>query len=200
MDTNSLLEQFEPYQALLFDLDGTLADTMPLHYQACQEVCNPLGFEFPLDFFHDQAGIPTKQVFINLMKKLNLPHDGISLAVQKEKRFIELIPLVKPMEFSLALIKKFGHLKKIAIGSGGERITVIKTLEALNLDVDYHSIITADDVQHHKPHPETFMKCAEACGIPPSKCVVLEDGILGMQAANTAQMDCFDIVKMTFFR
>ena len=200
LDTKTLHDLFKSYQLLIFDLDGTLADTMPLHYQACQEVCQPLGFDFPLDFFYEQAGIPTQQVFINLMSKLGLKHDGVALAKEKEKRFQALIPQVKPLPFSLKLLEHFKEEKKIAIRSGGERITVLKTLEALNLKVKYDAIVTADDVMEHKPRPETFLKCAEITNIEPAHCIVLEDGLQGMIAAKAAEMDCFDVIRMEFFR
>ena len=79
----------EKYKALIFDLDGTLADTMPLHYKACQLVCNEKGFDFPEDYFYQEAGKPTIEVFQNLMIKLGKDFDGKILGKAKEKQFLD---------------------------------------------------------------------------------------------------------------
>ena len=181
------------YKALIFDLDGTLADTMPLHYQASQDICNKYGFDFPLDYFYSQAGRPTVDVFVDLIKILNLNLDGKDIAHQKEIRFLELLPQVKPIQkvYEIAL-ENYGK-KAMAIGSGGDRKTVELTLETLNCKHLFSAIVSANDVQNHKPFPETFLRCAELMGVNPKNCIVFEDGPPGIVAAKAAGMAVIDI-------
>ena len=188
----------ESTKAIIFDLDGTLADTMPLHYQACQIVCNAKGFDFPLDYFIEKAGIPTIEVFEMLMKDLNLPHDGVALGQEKEAAVLTLVPTVKPIapvyEFALAMKGKL----PMAIGSGGQRITVDLTLQALDMIDFFDAVVSCDDVDHHKPHPDTFLAGALQMGVAPEGCVVLEDGDPGIEAAKKAGMNYIDI--RTFYQ
>lgn len=182
-----------PYQGIIFDLDGTIADTMPLHYQASQEVCHEYGFDFPLTFFLSEAGRPTVEVFIDLMSMLQNGLDGKKLAAAKEKRFMELLHQVKPIEEVLAVAEFYHHKLPLAIGSGGDKKAVMQTLENLGIKNMFDSIVSADDVTKHKPFPDTFLTCAHEMGVLPEKCVVFEDGPPGITAAKRAKMGVIDV-------
>ncbi|MFL2582598.1 MAG: HAD family hydrolase [Flavobacteriales bacterium] len=182
------------FKAFIFDLDGTLADTMSVHYKACQLVCNRNGFDFPEDYFYQEAGKPTLEVFRNLILKLGIKGiDGNELGQEKEKKFLELIPSVKPVKFVSQIAKKYKGKIPMAIGSGGQRNTVELTLTAIGFDDFFDSIVTCDDVEYHKPHPETFLKAALEMGVEPHECVVFEDGDPGLEAAKTAGMMTIDV-------
>lgn len=182
------------FKAFIFDLDGTLADTMSVHYKACQLVCNRKGFDFPEDYFYQEAGKPTLEVFRNLILKLGIKGiDGNELGQEKEKKFLELIPSVKPVKFVSQIAKKYKGKIPMAIGSGGQRNTVELTLTAIGFDDFFDSIVTCDDVEYHKPHPETFLKAALEMGVEPHECVVFEDGDPGLEAAKTAGMMTIDV-------
>ncbi|MFT6716173.1 MAG: beta-phosphoglucomutase-like phosphatase (HAD superfamily) [Saprospiraceae bacterium] len=182
-----------PYEGIIFDLDGTIADTMPLHYQASQEICNEHGFDFPLNFFFSEAGRPTIDVFIDLMKSLGNGLDGKALAIAKEKRFLELLPSVKPVEKVLAVAKHYHNKIPLAIGSGGQRKAVEQTLDTLGITNLFTSIVSADDVTKHKPYPDTFIKCAFEINVDPNKCIVFEDGPPGIVAAKSASMGVVNV-------
>lgn len=188
-----MIDLVKPYKGIIFDLDGTIADTMPIHYQASQEICNEYGFDFPLNYFFSEAGRPTVDVFVDLMKILNNGLDGKILATAKEKRFIELLPTVKPVVQVLAVAKHYYKKIPLAIGSGGQRLAVEKTLDTLGIKDLFDSIVSADDVTKHKPHPDTFIKCAQEIGIQPNKCIVFEDGPPGIVAARKANMGVIDV-------
>jgi beta-phosphoglucomutase-like phosphatase (HAD superfamily) len=190
-----VIDLVRPYKGIIFDLDGTIADTMPIHYQASQEICNEYGFDFPLSYFFSEAGRPTIDVFVDLMKILNNGLDGKKLAIAKEKRFIELLPTVKPVEQVLEVAKYYYDKIPLAIGSGGQRVAVEKTLETLGIKQLFTSIVSADDVSKHKPYPDTFIKCAQEIGIQPNKCIVFEDGPPGIVAAIKANMGVVDVNK-----
>jgi len=182
-----------PYKGIVFDLDGTIADTMPLHYQASQEICNEHGFDFPLSYFLSEAGRPTIDVFVDLMKILGNDLDGKKLATDKERRFLELLPTVNPIKEVMAVANHYYNKIPLAIGSGGQRKAVEETLNTLGITHLFASIVSADDVKKHKPHPDTFIKCAQEIGIPANQCIVFEDGPPGIVAAKKAQMGVVDI-------
>lgn len=181
------------YKALIFDLDGTLANTMPVHYKACQIVCNKYGFNFPEDFFYDQAGKPTLEVFKLLIKKLDKNLDATALGTEKEIVFLSLIHEVEP----LSLIADVAVLNKgkvpMAIGSGSQRKSVDLTLEAIGMSNYFDVVVSCDDVNKFKPHPETFLKAAAQMNVSPKDCIVFEDGDLGIEAAKKAGMVVIDI-------
>lgn len=188
-----MIELVKNYEALIFDLDGTLADTMPLHYQASQEICNKYGFDFPIDYFYSQAGRPTVDVFVDLIKILKLNVDGKDLAHQKEKLFIQLLPTVKPLQKVYEVALAYYGKKPMAIGSGGDRKAVELTLETIKSTHLFKAIVSANDVTKHKPHPDTFLRCAEIMGVNPNNCVVFEDGSPGIVAAKAAGMGVIDV-------
>ena len=181
------------YKALIFDLDGTLADTMPVHYKACQIVCNKYGFDFPEDFFYAEAGKPTLAVFELLIKKLGKDLDGSLLGIEKEAVFLSLIHEVKPLDL-IAEIAVFNKGKvPIAIGSGGQRRSVDLTLEAIGMANYFDVIVSCDDVKKFKPNPETFIKAATQMNVAPKDCLVFEDGDLGINAARNGGMMVVDV-------
>ncbi len=194
-DKQNMIELVKNFEGLIFDLDGTLADTMPLHYQASQDICNKYGFDFPIDYFYAQAGRPTVDVFVDLIKLLNLPLDGEDIAHQKERRFLELIPSIKPIQKVYDVALAYFGKKPLAIGSGGDRKTVELTLECLNATHLFSAIVSANDVKKHKPHPDTFLRGAEIMGVNPKNCVVFEDADPGILAAKAAGMAVIDVRK-----
>ena len=181
------------YKALIFDLDGTLADTMPVHFKACQIVCNEQGFDFPEDYFYKEAGKPTLEVFRNLVKILNKDIDGDLLGLAKEQKSLELISTVKPHKIIADLARSQKGRVPMAIGSGGQRHSVEQTLEVIGFSGFFDSIVSCDDVKSHKPHPDTFLKAAQEMGVEPKDCVVFEDGDPGIQAAKSAGMKYVDV-------
>lgn len=188
---------FSSVKALIFDLDGTLADTMPLHLEACNLVCNELGFDFPEDYFYQEAGKPTLEVFRNLMVHLNLPYNGDELGKKKEVKVLEIMYKVKFVPVVHQIFQQYKNSHAVAIGSGGQKHTVLLTLQYLVLsEADFGAVVTCDDVEHHKPHPETFLKAAQILGVEPKDCVVLEDGDPGIKAAIDAGMQYIDIRKL----
>ena len=186
----SLPKQFK---AIIFDLDGTLADTMPIHYRACQIVCQEYGFDFPKDYFYQEAGKPTLEVFQNLVKMLGKNLDGNTLGRAKEEKFLELIHTVQPISLVADVARNYKGKVPMAIGSGGQRNSVDLTLKAIGFDQFFDCVVTCDDVVEHKPHPATFLKAAYDMGVSAIDCLVFEDGDPGIQAAKSAGMMVVDI-------
>jgi len=183
-------------EALIFDIDGTLIDTMPTHYKASQMACQKHGFDFPLGFFISNAGRPTLTVFEDLIKLKKLKLDGRKLGIEKELIFETLINEFTPMAIIADTAIKYYKKLPMALGTGATTYIAKKTIEVVNFESYFDVIVTADDVTHHKPHPETFLKCAEQIGVTPEKCLVFEDGEPGIKAAISAGMEYIDIRKI----
>ncbi len=179
--------------ALIFDIDGTIADTMPLHFRAWQKACTEYKFPFPKQFFLDTAGMPTNKIIdkINALHGLNL--DAHQVLTFKYNFFLSHIHEIKPLEPIARIVRDYSTRKKIAYGTGSNRFMATKILHACNLYQFADIIITSDDVQHHKPHPDTFLTCAKQLNINPQYCQVFEDADLGLKAAIAAGMQATDI-------
>lgn len=180
-------------EALIFDIDGTLVDTMPTHYKACQIACNKYGFDFPLEFFTSNAGRPTLEVFQDFVKENKIDLDGRQLGIKKETILESLINEFRQMPIITETALYYLNKIPMSLGTGATKIIAKKTIEAVNLTSYFDIIVTADDVRNFKPDPETFLKCAKLMNIKPEKCLVFEDGEPGIQAAVSAGMKYVDV-------
>ena len=183
-------------RGLVFDCDGTIADTMPLHYKAWVAALREHEVDFPEAMFYEMAGIPT----VRIIEILNERH-GHSMPVQetadrKEDLYQQLIPRVVPIEPVVVLVKEFAGKLPMAVATGGTQAICRKTLSSLGLIEYFQHIVTADDVAHGKPAPVIFLEAARRIGVPPASCYAFEDGELGLQSARAAGMTAIDIRPM----
>ncbi|NLE34687.1 MAG: beta-phosphoglucomutase family hydrolase [Bacteroidales bacterium] len=182
-------------KGLIFDLDGTLANTMPWHYQAWQKACLRFGIIMDTAFLQAHTGAPgwkiaEEVIAINGKTGIVDPEDIMRVKLEE---FFAIQHNVTPIEPVTALVQKYHGKMPIAVGTGGHREAVEKTLEIIGIREYFDIIVTANDVTNHKPHPETFLKCAELMGVPPAQCEVFEDGDLGIEAARRAGMIATDV-------
>lgn len=180
-------------EGLIFDLDGTLVDTMPIHFEAWKKMARNYGFEFTEEIFYGTAGTPTKKIIMMLNETMNLSMDPIEAMNIKEDAFLENLHLVKPLEPVTALISQNDGRLPLSVGTGSRGHMAEKILEAAGLAHHFSIVVSADDVTNHKPDPETFLVCARAMKIAPAKCQVFEDGDMGLTAARSAGMIATDI-------
>jgi beta-phosphoglucomutase family hydrolase len=182
-------------KGLIFDLDGTLADTMPYHFQGWQIACKKYGATIDTAFLRKYTGSPGWIIARELIKvnKLNGNVTVDQLIEEKLKVFYEQQHLVKPIEPVASIAKKYHNVMPMAVGTGGHRQAVEKTLEVTSLRQYFDIIITANDVENFKPHPETFLKCAELMKVDPQNIEVFEDSDLGIEAAINAGMMVTDV-------
>jgi len=183
-------------RGLVFDCDGTVADTMPLHYRAWVAALSEHGEDFPEALFYELAGIPT----VGVIEILNERH-GYNLPVQeaadrKEALYQTLVPQVLPIEPVVSLIKRYAGRLPMAVATGGTRSICSKTLSALHLLEFFRHIVTADDVARGKPSPDIFLAAARRLGVAPQDCYAFEDAELGLQSARAAGMTVVDIRPM----
>jgi beta-phosphoglucomutase family hydrolase len=189
--------QIPPYiKGLIFDCDGTVADTMPLHYQAWIEALGDHGVDFPEALFYEMAGIPTPRI----VELLNERH-GHQMPVQetadhKDALYLQLIPKVTAIDPVVKIVRDYHGKLPMAVATGGTRSVVTRTLNSLGLMRFFDVLVTADDVKHGKPAPDIFLEAARRIGVAPELCAGFEDAELGLQSIRAANILAIDIRPM----
>jgi beta-phosphoglucomutase family hydrolase len=182
-------------KALIFDLDGTLADTMPIHFVAWRNAAARYGIDFTPELFATLAGIPLYPTIAKLNEMFGTSIDPKEMGDFKEEEFEQNMHRTPEITVVTDLVRKYHGKLPMAVGTGGCRRLAQKTLETIGLDTYFEILVASEDVTNFKPHPETFLKCAEMMGVNPEDCEVFEDGILGIQAARAAGMMVVDVTK-----
>jgi beta-phosphoglucomutase family hydrolase len=182
-------------KGLIFDLDGTLADTMPYHFEGWKKACIKYGAHIDNSFLRKHTGSPGWIIAREIIKDCNLNGSVTVEQIVEEKltEFYKLQHLVKPIEPVTDIVKKYHGKLPMAVGTGGHRIAVERTLEITGLRKYFDIIVTANDVNSFKPHPETFLRCAEMMKIEPKYIEVFEDADFGIEAARQAGMMVTDV-------
>ena len=178
------------FAAYIFDLDGTLVDTMPLHYLAWDEVLRRVGMPGTLseDLFYSLGGVPTLRVAELLAAHYGLKIDPRKVFNEKEALFsarTHEAPLIEPV---VAFARRVATTHPVAVASGGPREIVSHTLQLKGLASLFGVVVSADDVAHGKPAPDMFLLAAKNMGVEPTRCLVFEDAEPGMRAAEAAGM------------
>jgi beta-phosphoglucomutase family hydrolase len=183
----------EDVEGLIFDCDGTIADTMPLHYKSWQTALGDHSRYFPETVFYELAGMPSAQIVTLLNERHGCHMDVEKVAHRKEELFQQYLPEVTEILPVAELVEKYHGKVPLAVATGGTRRNCVRTLELLHLAQYFGAIVTADEVPHGKPDPDIFLEAAKRIGIKPDKCLVFEDADLGVQAAKAAGMAYIDI-------
>jgi beta-phosphoglucomutase-like phosphatase (HAD superfamily) len=187
----------EGVKGLIFDLDGTLADTMPYHFEGWKKACKKYGAHIDNSFLRKHTGSPGWIIADEIIKSCGLRGKVTIDQIVDEKlhQFYKVQHLVKPIEPVAKIVRKYFGILPMAVGTGGHREAVERTLEITGLKKYFDIIVTANDVDSFKPHPETFLKCAELMKVEPQFIEVFEDGELGMEAARKAGMNVTDVTS-----
>jgi len=175
-------------KALIFDLDGTLADTMPVHYWAYQHILKDLGINFTPELFASLAGIPAVGTIAKINEIFGTTMIPEIVGHEKEAEYEKIMHKMKPIDPVVSLLKEYHGKLPMAVGTGGYHRLAWKTLQILGLDKYVDILVSADDVKYPKPAPDTFLRCAELMAVEPEFCQVFEDGQPGMEAARAAGM------------
>ena len=180
-------------KGIIFDCDGTLADTMPLHWKAWQTVTAKHGLHFPEDRFYSLGGVPSRDIVKMLCSEQGKELDCLALSHEKENAYLPFLPEVKAIEVVVEVaIANHGRLP-MAVASGGIKHIIEQVLEHLKIRHFFDAIVTSEDVKHQKPAPDIFLEAARRIGVAPENCRGYEDTDLGMQAIRSAGMEAIDV-------
>ncbi|MCW5551547.1 MAG: HAD-IA family hydrolase [Verrucomicrobiae bacterium] len=183
-------------QGLIFDCDGTLADTMPLHWRAWQVIAARHRFHFPEDRFYSLGGVPSRDILQMLSREQGVPLDHLAVAHEKEAEYLPLVAQVEPINAVVGIAREnFGKVP-MAVATGGTRKIIEQVLNHLGIHHLFQTIVTSEDVTRQKPAPDIFLEAARRIGVPPQFCRAYEDTDLGMQAIRAAGMDAVDVREM----
>jgi beta-phosphoglucomutase-like phosphatase (HAD superfamily) len=177
-----------PFGGYLFDCDGTIADTMPIHYRAWSQAMKDFGGTFPEELFYQWGGMPTAVIVEKLNEKFGLSLDVEATVHRKERHYLDNVHQVLPVVPVLDIAKGLHGVKPLAIASGGHREMVEATLNAIGIIGMFDAIVCAEDYERGKPFPDPFLLAARRIGVPPEDCLVFEDSPTGVEAAKAAGM------------
>ncbi|MVZ65167.1 HAD-IA family hydrolase [Sphingobacterium sp. DK4209] len=184
-----LKELSTPFKALLFDVDGTLADNMYAHKASYVAAAKEYGITLNPDLIDETAGWPTVAVAKEISQRYQVELDFEVFAKRKSAIFIqEFIQQTKPIDFVRQILFDFHDIKKIAVVSGGSRSTLNITLDVIEVKGKYQTLVCAGDTEFGKPSPQPFLLAAEHLQVDPIDCLVFEDGDPGVQGAIAAGM------------
>jgi len=200
-------------EGLIFDCDGTLVDTMPVHFEAWTEALAQVGLKFPIEKFYSLAGMASVPIIELLAHEQSfpspLPFDPTGVAHKKEDLYFTMISRVKEVTVVANIARRERQRRtttteitstttpqhrKLAVASGGWKDVILKTLGTAGLaDGIFDAIVGADEVKLGKPNPDVFLEAARRIGVDPKRCLVYEDADLGLQAAKAAGMASIDV-------
>jgi HAD superfamily hydrolase (TIGR01509 family) len=182
-----------PFGGLIFDCDGTLADTMPTHFKAWLSILRKHGGDMSEELFYKSAGIPTRDIIENLNKEFGYGLDVEAIYQEKEESYLALIHSIIEIKAVVDVARAYHGKVPLAVASGGAHLVVDQTLNAIGIRGMFDAIIGADDVENGKPAPDMFLLAAQRIGVAPSDCIVYEDGIPGVVGAGRAGMRVIDV-------
>lgn len=183
------------FDAVIFDCDGTLVHSMPLHFEAWCEALSLHGAAniFKEDVFYAMGGRPTKDIVVEINDEYGLKLDPAKVAFSKREAFLRKLGQLELIDEVAAFAESLRGKLPMAIATGGTRLVIEKTLQAVGVSDLFEEVVTADDVVNGKPAPDIFLKAAQLLGVKPERCLVLEDAPAGVMAGQLAGMTVISI-------
>ena len=183
-------------RGIIFDCDGTLADTMPLHWRAWQVITTRHGLRLPEDRFYSLGGVPSRDILRILSTEQGVPIDPLVVAREKEAVYLPLIAQVEPINTVVGVAREHYGKIPLAVASGGTRSIIEQVLDHLGIRSLFQAIVTSEDIVNQKPAPDIFLEAARRLGVPPQFCRAYEDTDLGMRAIRAAGMEAVDVREL----
>ena len=181
---------------LIFDCDGTLADTMPLHWRAWQMITQRHSLHFPEDRFYSLGGVPSRDILKLLAAEQGRSLDHIAIAHEKEEAYLPLMADVEPIHAVVEIARAHHGKIPLAVASGGTQRIICQLLEQLKIRHLFGAVVTSEMVKNQKPAPDIFLEAARLIGVDPKLCRAYEDTELGMLAIRAAGMEAVDVRAM----
>jgi len=183
-------------KGIVFDCDGTLADTMPLHWRAWQTISKRYNLHFPEARFYSLGGVPSRDILKMLAEEQGVELDHIQAAHEKENAYLPLMSQVEPIHCVVEVAQaNFGKIP-LAVASGGTRQIIEQVLEHLKIRHLFNAVVTSECVVNQKPAPDIFLEAARRIGVDPKFCRGYEDTDLGMTAIRSAGMEAVDVRQL----
>ena len=183
----------QDYDAVLFDCDGTLADTMPAHFIAWMHVTRLHGLDFDEERFYALGGRPSRDIVDLLANEAGIAVDLDDAVRLKEQTFLERLGEVRAIDPVVDVARRLAGRIPIAVVTGGHREVCRRVLEHVGIGDLFDTLVASEDTQLHKPEPEPFLEAAARLNAEPARCVVWEDSDLGIEAARRAGMTWIDV-------
>jgi len=180
-------------QGLIFDCDGTLANTMPLHWRAWQMITQRHGLHFPEDRFYSLGGVPSRDILKMLAEEQGRSLDHIAVAHEKEEAYLPLMAEVEPIHVVVEIARENHGKIPMAVASGGTQKIICQVLEHLKIRDLFAAVVTSEMVKNQKPAPDIFLEAARLIGVEPKFCRAYEDTDLGLTAIRAAGMEAVDV-------
>ena len=185
------------FEAVVFDWDGTLADTRKVVVASFQKALSQIGCSISNEFIEQRIGIGSAETFREILcsSKASFDEALVKRLVEKKIRNeIEMSGDIHLFDGALELLRSLRGKAKLGLASMSDRAVIHHMLRTMNLQRFFDAVVTADDVANPKPHPEIFLKCADKLESSPEKCVVVEDSVFGVEAAKKAKMGCIAVL------
>lgn len=183
-----ILSTIEDYDALLFDLDGTLIDSMPTHNRAWQMALAKRGVQISIAELLRLAGVPNLKTAEIFRDRYSLSDSAETIVEDKESLFTASLDSLRPLKAVADIAQTFYQKIPLAIVSGSTRLGITRTLEAVGLPALFNCVVSCEDTPQGKPHPAPYLLAAELLKVRPQNCLVFEDGAAGIQSARSANM------------
>ena len=191
MLTEDIINQ---YGGLIFDMDGTIIDTMPTHAKAWNMVGEHFGYPLNGQVMYELGGAPVRVIAVEMMKRADMPSHFLEEVIKLKRQFAwDLLPQEATLLPAAEIVKRYYGKKPLALGTGSHKAVADMLIDRLNLRSYFDAIVVAEDVCQHKPDPETFLLCAHRINTEPKNCLVFEDADFGVQAGLAAGMHVFDV-------
>lgn len=183
-------------KGLIFDCDGTLADSMPLHWRAWNTVTARHKLHFPEERFYAMGGVPSRDILKLLREEQGIDLDPLAVSREKEEEYLRIMHECTPIHEVVEIARTHHGKIPMAVASGGMQHIICGVLEKLGIRHFFNAVVTSEMVKNQKPAPDIFLEAARRIGVEPQFCRAYEDTDLGMTAIRAAGMEAVDVRTM----